>query len=1054
MINMAFFLSAGAGIMDAYSNLKDTYKQFYNAFLDVRIKASSILSDKYPSFAHVNEIILNNNEKMIAPGNSNWHEQLENDYEQLRTFASENKKEAKAPDFQAFYLCYGSTVFQSDADFWRSSIKEQEETFNTLTDDWFSAMVAIALYFSDYDDYRSRVQVAKQSICLNIPVCPIQGKKIPEGDPNSVRPLLVNIASYSHGVLNSDSLRDIVDDPNITFENNPRQVMRFMVAALMSSPEYLQGLESSGRYTLANAIRSFMEESRRQNAPMIGHFIDDLQGIIGNGNDVHATSLLATQIALEADESSYLALSVFYLDRIIPGGMNEHVGSFLAYIQILGIIFPALWICDYCGFRKIYEELGSSSATESSNTTVSSEKLQYVPKHSKPGSTRNTTSQQSSVAPRKTKSSPNHSASDIRKSVDTSSVYSDGSVTMQSAKMQKTVNRAPSNRSNIHNFSSEFEAVDQRLNNGTYPEGSYQDWLVKAGCSTWFKMVFENQDTPWITQGNMSLWHFSFMGWKAAHEVFYQNESFKTYQLLKEQVEKMAALAASSCTNEYNAFVENPCNGERTPFDGWLLEHFQRDCDDGETACWDYCLGSDGKIYVISVIENTRRNEFEYKVNEVTYMYSDLLKPFRENCLIAVTNGWIEALDTVPAGDPAKRRYTVRDGDDAYTFNFPTSLDVSNYPYERLEGLQIRLESLLKNGSTQQADISYASDSAKKTEAKQNHVGAVVHQRQYEVSVAIFEDDIQSGVSSIAARLYSFYAENQMHMNAMVCSYSMLPSQILQYLTEETGIEFNKSHQICIHPIDNPDIVQPVGSYMMMQSYAHRFNAVAFRVGQGYNVFKELTKFNDEKIKSKLIGTNDQRLGVIDGTAQAVFDSEEVDFDYEDYGAVTSDTPVWFEHEDAFISYTRDSESVSNSSSYPSQSSGVPATAVQTQNRISRFMQTTRSLKVLNIVYLANLAVLFMNLFNRDFGSFAFLMFVEISLRVAICYFTCQKYSAIWEIGNFKFPIGITSYGVAGFLISMLGCLFKGHLLLALVFLSAREVIKYILIRRATADKK
>ncbi len=35
-------------------------------------------------------------------------------------------------------------------------------------------------------------------------------------------------------------------------------------------------------------------------------------------------------------------------------------------------------------------------------------------------------------------------------------------------------------------------------------------------------------------------------------------------------------------------------------FNGWLLEHFERIKEDGDAMMWDYCLGSDGLLYVIT----------------------------------------------------------------------------------------------------------------------------------------------------------------------------------------------------------------------------------------------------------------------------------------------------------------------------------------------------------------------------------------------------------------------------------------------------------------------
>lgn len=97
-------------------------------------------------------------------------------------------------------------------------------------------------------------------------------------------------------------------------------------------------------------------------------------------------------------------------------------------------------------------------------------------------------------------------------------------------------------------------------------------------------------------------------------------------------------------------------------FNGWLLEHFERIndlADDGQHVdklYWDYCLGSDGKLYIITTSLDEDGSS-EYRVNEMFYMFPLPLNSLNQNVSVSVMHGWIGALDVVSMENPNERRW-------------------------------------------------------------------------------------------------------------------------------------------------------------------------------------------------------------------------------------------------------------------------------------------------------------------------------------------------------------------------------------------------------------
>jgi len=120
-----------------------------------------------------------------------------------------------------------------------------------------------------------------------------------------------------------------------------------------------------------------------------------------------------------------------------------------------------------------------------------------------------------------------------------------------------------------------------------------------------------------------------------------------------------------------------------------------------------------------------------------------------------------------------------------------------------------------------------------------------------------------------------------------------------------------------------------------------------------------------------------------------------------------------------------------------------------THNHVSALIQMNKTTKKLDIAHLIVDALLFLGMIFWSAGDFIIFALTEAGLRVVRCFFDTQKYSSVWETRNFQTSIAITSYGLVGFLICLFGCLFKEHLGFALILLTIREVLVFMLIRKS-----
>lgn len=141
-------------------------------------------------------------------------------------------------------------------------------------------------------------------------------------------------------------------------------------------------------------------------------------------------------------------------------------------------------------------------------------------------------------------------------------------------------------------------------------------------------------------------------------------------------------------------------------FDGWRLDHFKRlyIFNNGNpassyniTRAWDYCLGRDGKLYMVYSVSG--KYDDNQKITDLRYWIYDLL-PYdamflenkNQNMVVSVSHGLLYTLDAIPK--ERTDNVIVDRGNEKDIFNFPLQLKDYGYP-ETGEGILVRINALL-----------------------------------------------------------------------------------------------------------------------------------------------------------------------------------------------------------------------------------------------------------------------------------------------------------------------------------------------------------------------
>lgn len=284
-------------------------------------------------------------------------------------------------------------------------------------------------------------------------------------------------------------------------------------------------------------------------------------------------------------------------------------------------------------------------------------------------------------------------------------------------------------------FIEESGAADKRIDE-KIPIGDFEKWERANGVDAWLELM-RDPEARWYTQINLSVLSLMHYGQKAI--LMMLSDDIDVNKHLKELHEKFledARYVAENCKKPFDVKIPATIQREKIEYDevpvvvktglfkkemqyekrarkivekesvilqfnGWLLEHFERiqDLDnDGlrvNKLYWDYCLGDDGRLYIIT----TSLDEYgssEYRVNELFCMFPWLLNNLNQNVFVSVMHGWIGSLDVVSMESSKDRKYMMQGDGTKYCFNFPLQIDSKEQcSFDIGDGLRERLKKLL-----------------------------------------------------------------------------------------------------------------------------------------------------------------------------------------------------------------------------------------------------------------------------------------------------------------------------------------------------------------------
>ena len=143
-------------------------------------------------------------------------------------------------------------------------------------------------------------------------------------------------------------------------------------------------------------------------------------------------------------------------------------------------------------------------------------------------------------------------------------------------------------------------------------------------------------------------------------------------------------------------YMETYYESEEVVYKGWLLDRLVMIQNDVDPIVFDYCLGADGKLYVLYSLDD--RGSIKCIIPVV---YSPIFLTDKHlNIYTSVFSGVVGALDAIPIDTKSElRNLKFSDQYNNYFCNFPIEIapnaDGSNMPYPFLGGVLTRIARLL-----------------------------------------------------------------------------------------------------------------------------------------------------------------------------------------------------------------------------------------------------------------------------------------------------------------------------------------------------------------------
>ena len=181
-----------------------------------------------------------------------------------------------------------------------------------------------------------------------------------------------------------------------------------------------------------------------------------------------------------------------------------------------------------------------------------------------------------------------------------------------------------------------------------------------------------------------------------------------SYQVEKERViteeipkERKVGLFKKETYMEKVSRTQKYTATETFAYKGWLVERFYRTEGNGssaDTVYFDYCLGADGNMYMITYL---KENPAKQQVYACSYFSQGLLNEQYCNVYNAVLGGALGALDAVTENANDQSRSVHLYLDDDYYYNFPVQIEDDQYSFNFFTGTYYRVIMLLSGEEMQ-----------------------------------------------------------------------------------------------------------------------------------------------------------------------------------------------------------------------------------------------------------------------------------------------------------------------------------------------------------------
>ena len=178
---------------------------------------------------------------------------------------------------------------------------------------------------------------------------------IPANDPAHVKDLLELCSMFEWSFLQSDEVASVFKANNMSPAIEPRACLAYANHVIITKDSFISSIESMGEHSIANIIRQYISGYKANGNPPTIELIRSLQDYVGIGDNVIGNSMLAAFISSASDSDSMRSLAASYLDRVVPRGVYDFLDYFKEDI-IPGLLFSAMWLCDYVGFRAFYRQ--------------------------------------------------------------------------------------------------------------------------------------------------------------------------------------------------------------------------------------------------------------------------------------------------------------------------------------------------------------------------------------------------------------------------------------------------------------------------------------------------------------------------------------------------------------------------------------------------------------------------------------------------------------------------------------------------------------------------